>query len=914
MVTASDADGDLLVYALSGDDAGLFELVTGGSGGSLSVAAGARLSYESATSHALTVTATDPSGLSAAIAVTVDVTDVEEAPIWGTEAPTLTNKFSTSVTVGWVSPDVTDRPPVVRFELTAAELDNAGDIKITVVITRTFVDDGSATSGTLTGLKPSTGYDVSVAGRERGGECAFGERRVHHAASERPSEGLRPGDVRGGRFGRESVGAGGDAGGAGAAAWRQLAGGPVLRLVVRAGELLLGPGRRRVEHVGGGGVVAAGGGVAGDDRERAVAGDRRGGHQAAVRRPGGARGDGSGGGGDGERRSGRDRVAAGGDHGGGVLGRRVVPSFGTQAADQTYQLGAAITSLVLPAASGGDLGHGPSGDVFDYVYALSGTLPSGLRFDAETRTLSGTPASWGRFAMTYTAQDADLEQGASDTASQTFSITVPPRVTDARYTSDPGEDGTYAIGDEIWMELLLGSGGGGVSVVGSPLPQLAVQVGDRERLASYAGGTDLGIDRYELDFRYTVQEGDADADGVSIGANALRINGATVATFRGVALSAEHDALPFDEVHRVDGVRPAVSSATVNGGSLTITFGEALDGGTEPAGSAFTVEGIGADQSPTGVSISGAEVRLTLGAGAVHSHSVTVDYEKPSSNALRDAAGNEAASFTGQVMNDTPDPPEPVVSGASVNGSTLTLTFDEALDTTASPPASVFSVGGTDAATSVTGVGFKSGDATKVELTLSPAVSHGDTGITVSYAKGTNPLKDGDGNEVASFTDQWITNDTLDPASAPAATAASVNGSTLTITFDEALDTTASPPASVFSVSGTDASTSVTAVGFKSGDATKLELTLSPAVEHGDTGITVSYTKGTNPLKDGDDNEVADFTDQEVTNDTPDTTSPTVSGASVDGSTLTLTFSEALDTRRRRQAPLPWAAPTRPRA
>ena len=99
------------------------------------------------------------------------------------------------------------------------------------------------------------------------------------------------------------------------------------------------------------------------------------------------------------------------------------------------------------------------------------------------------------------------------------------------------------------------------------------------------------------------------------------------------------------------------------------------------------------------------------------------------------------------MTNATPDTTSPTVSNASVNGSTLTLTFSEDLDTSARPPASVFSVGGADATTSVTAVGFKSGDATKVELTLSPAVSHGDAGITVSYTKGTNPLQDASGNE-----------------------------------------------------------------------------------------------------------------------------------------------------------------------
>ena len=203
------------------------------------------------------------------------------------------------------------------------------------------------------------------------------------------------------------------------------------------------------------------------------------------------------------------------------------------------------------------------------------------------------------------------------------------------------------------------------------------------------------------------------------------------------------------------------------------------------------------------------------------------------------------------MTNDTPDPAAPpAVIAASVNGATLTLTFSKDLDTTAAPPASAFSVSGTDATTSVTAAGFKTGDATKVELTLSPAVSHGDSGITVSYTKGTNPLKDASGQEAASFTGHAVTN-----ATPPSVTGASVNGSTLTITFSEDLNTSTKPPASAFSVGGTDATTSVTAVGFKSGDATKVELTLSRAVSHGDSSITVSYTKGTNPLQDGAGNE-----------------------------------------------------------
>ena len=62
----------------------------------------------------------------------------------------------------------------------------------------------------------------------------------------------------------------------------------------------------------------------------------------------------------------------------------------------------------------------------------------------------------------------------------------------------------------------------------------------------------------------------------------------------------------------VDETAPTVSSASVDGTTLAVTFSETLDASSEPAGSAFTVKGIGEDQAPSAVSVSGAVATLTL--------------------------------------------------------------------------------------------------------------------------------------------------------------------------------------------------------------------------------------------------------------------------------------------------------------
>ena len=89
---------------------------------------------------------------------------------------------------------------------------------------------------------------------------------------------------------------------------------------------------------------------------------------------------------------------------------------GAEVADQRYTAGSLITPLVLPAASGG------TGTL---TYRLVG-LPTGLVFDAATRTIAGTPAAAtdGAVEVFYTVTD---EAGSS--AFLTFNITVNPALT-----------------------------------------------------------------------------------------------------------------------------------------------------------------------------------------------------------------------------------------------------------------------------------------------------------------------------------------------------------------------------------------------------------------------------------------------------------------------------------------------------
>ena len=87
-VVATDPNSDNLTYMLSGTDAALFEILsvddtntgTIDERGQIQVKAGTKLNYEAKNTYMVTVTATDPNGLSDSIDVTITVTDVDEAP------------------------------------------------------------------------------------------------------------------------------------------------------------------------------------------------------------------------------------------------------------------------------------------------------------------------------------------------------------------------------------------------------------------------------------------------------------------------------------------------------------------------------------------------------------------------------------------------------------------------------------------------------------------------------------------------------------------------------------------------------------------------------------------------------------------------------------------------------------------
>ena len=115
----------------------------------------------------------------------------------------------------------------------------------------------------------------------------------------------------------------------------------------------------------------------------------------------------------------------------------------------------------------------------------------------------------------------------------------------------PASGDTYVRGERVVVTLAFDRATA-VDTVGGR-PRLALQVGDSTR---YAYSNRAFGRPWQLVLEYVVQASDRDADGLSIAANALELNGAVI-TAPGDTTAAvlTHDSLPANAAHKVDGSR-----------------------------------------------------------------------------------------------------------------------------------------------------------------------------------------------------------------------------------------------------------------------------------------------------------------------------------------------------------------------
>ncbi|WP_293399780.1 DUF4347 domain-containing protein [Phenylobacterium sp.] len=556
---------------------------------------------------------------------------------------------------------------------------------------------------------------------------------------------------------------------------------------------------------------------------------------------------------------------------------------------------------------------------FDENVTLSGSPSTlGLTIGGAARSADITGTTGNSITYSYTVQasdnDADgisvtgislnggtIRDSAGNNANLSLSGHVPSTVgvlVDGGPPAVSGNiavpaNGSYGEGETLTFTVTFDEN---VTVTGSD-SVLGLTIGSTPREATFASSSGASVT-----YTYTVQPGETDANGISVGA--INLNTSTIKDAAGndanLALGGH---LPATSGILVDTSAPGVASVSVPSSAtyvagqnldFTVNFDENVTVTGTDSSIALTVGSTtrSADfHSSTGSTVT---YRYVVQAGETDANGVTIGALTLGGSTIRDAAGNNAdttLNSVGSTVGVLVDATVPTVSGnisvpandSYVVGETLnfTVTFDEDVILNGAPSTLGLTVGGAARSASITGT-------TTNSITYSYTVQAGDNdgdGIAVNgISLNGGTIRDGAGNNANLALTGHVpaTTGVLVDTAAPSFTSATVNGATLVMTYSDAglLDAGHAPAAGAFTVMVGGAPVSVSAVAVN-GAAHTVTLTLASPVAAG-AAVTVGYVDPTagddvNAIQDAGGNDAASLAATSVTNTTaaPPTTTPT---------------------------------------
>ena len=174
---------------------------------------------------------------------------------------------------------------------------------------------------------------------------------------------------------------------------------------------------------------------------------------------------------------------------------------------------------------------------FEYMIAKGDLDLDGVAVDANSVVLNGGSIRDGA------GNDAVLTHSAVAEDSHYIVDGVPATVRSVAITSDPGSDNSYGVGDTVEVTVTFSES---VSVPrwrgsnGIQMPRLELNIGGVAKSAKTHESAN--ITGTAVVFRYTVQNGDNDADGIYIGPNKLALNGGSIRDANGTCCSGGNNA------------------------------------------------------------------------------------------------------------------------------------------------------------------------------------------------------------------------------------------------------------------------------------------------------------------------------------------------------------------------------------
>ena len=339
-------------------------------------------------------------------------------------------------------------------------------------------------------------------------------------------------------------------------------------------------------------------------------------------------------------------------------------------------------------------------------------------------------------------------------------------------------------------------------------------------------------------------------------------------------------------------VAPSAISASADGDTVSIEFDQSLAPDAVISANLFSITAA-TPVTVTTVSFDDDSLELTLSRALAEEETASIAYTALDQDGITDASGNRTASFMLAIDNQTDTAPMPVQG--YVRGQTITIVLDQPLfadprfaDDDGYPPEHFVLIGSDATIEFVLVSNGGEGGVGKIEISLSREIHELET-LTIRYFpnSGTIRIRDDDaGQQRAQINNYPLQNRNDRPAMVESAT---LDGETLTLRFDQALDEASLPPASAFAFSNDGPV--IEALQISNATLT-LNLT-STATEDADYAIRYTPT-GSTKLRDQTGNETPAFS-HPVDNTTDYAPFPISLRTNVTGTTVFLKFEQRLD-------------------
>ncbi len=427
---------------------------------------------------------------------------------------------------------------------------------------------------------------------------------------------------------------------------------------------------------------------------------------------------------------------------------------GTTASAINENSGAGQLVYTVTSTDSGDVSTGTTS------YSLKAGADAGLfSINAATGavTLTGNPDHETKASYSFTLVATDAAGNASEQA-VTLGINdlvdeVAPAVDSIAISGASGaQNSRLNAGDVVSITVTMDEATLVDTTGGTP--RVALNVGGSTVYADYVSGSGTA----SLIFQYTILAGQSDANGISLGANALQANGGTLRDAAGNAATLTHGAVTDNASYLVDTTAPAVSSVGITGASgaqsntlnagdvvsVTVTMNEATlvntTGGTPRLALNIGGSTVYANYA-SGSGTASLVFQYTILPGQTDANGISIAAGALAANGgtLRDAAGNDVNLSHALVADNASflvDTTAPVVNGVSSPtaagtygvGSVISIqvSFSEAV-TVFGTPQLTLETGTTDRT-----INYVSGSGSNT-LTFNYTVQAGDTSADLDY-------------------------------------------------------------------------------------------------------------------------------------------------------------------------------------